>query len=174
MKKDELILLGKITRTQGFDGTLVILLEKGLSERTRELESVFVVIDGLPVPFFIEWSSGSGDLLFVRFEGYEMKEKVTDLIGCNVLAEQGVIKPAKDLLPIFLEGFRLIEKDGSPAGTILRIESYPMQLMMVVENEKGRELLVPLNEEWIIKIDRQGRTIEMDLPEGMTSINTQG
>ena len=168
---DELILLGKITRTQGFDGTLVILLEKGLSERTGELESVFVIIDGLPVPFFISWLSRSGDLLHVKFEGYELKEKVRDFTGCEVLAGKDKVTRLSDTLPLYLEGFSLENSAGSKAGTILKVVSYPMQIMLVVEDLKGSELLVPLNEDWIINIDKKGKVIKMDLPEGMTSVN---
>jgi len=168
---DELILLGKITRTQGFDGTLVILLEKGLSERTKELESVFVVIDGLPVPFFISSLNRSGDLLHVKFEGYELKEKVTEFTGCAVMVEMGKVTMSDNSLPVYLVGYMLVDSDEYLAGKIVRIASYPMQIMLVVEDVRGRELLVPLNEDWIIRIDKKGRKIMMNLPEGMTTVN---
>lgn len=171
MENDELILLGKITRSHGFDGTLVILLEKEVSEKTRELESVFVVVDGLPVPFFILSSSLSGDLLFVRFDGYELKEKVTEFIGCMVMAEAGKVSPATATLPIYLNGYRVITGQGLIVGRVKKVASYPMQVMLVVEGEMGNELLIPLNEEWITGIDKKKKILEMDLPEGMTTLN---
>jgi len=171
VKNDELILLGKITRTQGFDGTIVILLDKGVSEGIEKLESVFVVVDGLPVPFFISSSLRSGDLLLLQFEGYEIKEKVKEFTGCNVLAQSGKFSESDDILPVYLEGFSLVIGEGITAGTIIKIVSYPMQVMLVIEDEQSREILIPLNQEWIINIDKKGKILEMQLPEGITSIN---
>jgi len=39
----------------------------------------------------------------------------------------------------------------------------------VVENE-GKTVYIPISEDFITEIDEQGKTIEMDLPEGILDL----
>lgn len=172
MRGEELILLGKITKSHGFDGSLVILLEEGNSEKIKKLESVFVEVDGIPVPFFISWSSLSGRLFTVRFDGYGQKEKITEFIGCNVLArDSSRVTTLSPSLPVHITGYRVITTDGTLLGRIARILSFPMQVMLVIVGENENEILIPFNEEWIDSIDKKAKSIRMNLPDGIISLN---
>ncbi len=54
------------------------------------MESVFLEIEGRPVPFFI---SGYGifgaDILKLRFEGYDSDEKISEFVGCRIFLTFG-------------------------------------------------------------------------------------
>ena len=41
--------------------------------------------------------------------------------------------------------------------------------LFVVENE-GKTVYIPISEDFITEIDEQGKTIEMDLPEGILDL----
>ena len=49
--------------------------------------------------------------------------------------------------------------------------SMPMQYMLVLQGDEDDELLIPLNQDWIIEIDKDEKTIIMDLPDGIIRIN---
>ena len=172
MKIDELIFLGKIIKAQGFDGGLMVALEADQSEDIEDLESVFVEIDGIPVPFFIASASLSGRLFSVRFDDYESKDRVAEFIGCNMFADSGfagnILSPPA---PVYITGYRLFSRDKELIGVISQILSYPMQLMLLVEGESGGEILVPFHNDWVIKIDKKSSIVVMDLPEGILSVN---
>jgi hypothetical protein len=51
------ILIGQITKTSGFEGTVIVRLEKRSIENIPEPESVFLEIEGRPVPFLFPPSS---------------------------------------------------------------------------------------------------------------------
>ena len=51
------ILLGRILKIQGYDGTITVKLEKDFIDNIPEMESVFLEIEGKPVPFFISSSA---------------------------------------------------------------------------------------------------------------------
>ena len=79
------ILLGRITKVSGYEGAVTVKLERFFSEKLPHMESVFLEIEGRPVPFFIAGSEYSGaDILKLQFEGYESSEKVSEFIGCQV------------------------------------------------------------------------------------------
>ena len=54
MRKEDCYLLGKITRKHGLSGNIILKLDTDQPEFYKNLESIFVEINGLLVPFFIE------------------------------------------------------------------------------------------------------------------------
>ena len=49
------------------------------------MESVFLEIEGRPVPFFVSGSDYSGaDILKLRFDGYDSSDKVSEFTGCRI------------------------------------------------------------------------------------------
>lgn len=71
-----------------------------------------------------------------------------DLIGCEIVTEEGVIGRVRDV-------------DTATAGTAL----------LVLQNDGGEEILVPLAKAYLLKVDIAGKRIEMKLPEGLVEIN---
>ena len=84
------ILLGRITKVSGYEGAVTVKLERFFSEKLPHMESVFLEIEGRPVPFFIAASEYSGaDILKLKFEGYNSSEKVNEFVGCRVFLTTG-------------------------------------------------------------------------------------
>jgi 16S rRNA processing protein RimM len=165
------ILLGRILKARGFDGTVTVKLEEAFFEKIPELESVFLEIDGKPVPFFIAESESSGaDLLWLKFDGYDSLEKIIGFIGCNIFLTAGEISKS-----VFkssrLTGFTVFLPQKILLGTVNDIIENPGQVLLVLESAEGKELLIPLHEDFIISVDKRKKQIVMDLPEGLTEIN---
>jgi len=59
MRKEDCYFLGKITRRHGLAGNVILKLDTDQPELYNKLESIFVEINGLLVPFFIEKLSWS-------------------------------------------------------------------------------------------------------------------
>lgn len=177
MKRDELITLGTIVRTHGYDGTVIIKTGRDYDKEIEEMESVFVEVDGIPVPFLLTSCEAARHSLFVTFLGYGSKELVAEFTGCRVLiegvkSEKGIkSEESGNTLPLYLIGFRLTESAGKELGVITGVQSFPMQVMLIVSDPDGLELMVPLHADWIVGIDREGEVIEMNLPEGLLSAN---
>ena len=171
MKRDDLIPLGTIVRTHGYDGTVVIRRGQDSDQEKEKMESVFVEVDGIPVPFILTGCEASQQSLFVSFSGYGSREVVAEFTGCRVFVE-GVTRGEEDTsLPRHLVGYHLTEPSGKTLGIIQAVESYPMQVMLIILDPGGHEVLIPLNPDWIVRIDMTEREIVMDLPEGLLSTN---
>ena len=79
------ILLGRITKLSGYEGAVTVKLEKIFPENILPDESVFLEIEGRPVPFFIsDYEYTGADILKLSFEGYDTIEKITEFIGCRI------------------------------------------------------------------------------------------
>jgi len=84
MRKDDCYFLGKITRRHGLAGNVILKLDTDQPELYNKLESIFVEINGLLVPFFIEKSSWSKlDALNLAFKG-SSEAMVDQVLGKSV------------------------------------------------------------------------------------------
>jgi 16S rRNA processing protein RimM len=166
------ILLGKITKVYGFDGTVIVRLEKNLKAEIPVLKSVFLETDGKPVPFIISESDyQGGDILRLKFDGYSTVEKVTGFMGCRVYLTSDATSKKSDKDQGELRGYKVRLADNRFLGVVTEVIENPGQWLFNVNTTKGEEILIPLHEDLIISIDKRKKIIRMDLPEGLTEIN---
>jgi 16S rRNA processing protein RimM len=166
------ILLGRITKANGYEGAVTVKLEKVFSENIPQMESVFLEIDGRPVPFFIAESEYSGaDLLKLKFEGYDSVDKISEFTGCRVFLITST--PAENNTDDIrsLVGYSVIISENILLGTIKEVISNPGQQLLNVLSTMDKEILIPFHEHFIVCIDNENRSIVMDIPEGLTEIN---
>jgi len=166
------ILLGRITKVSGYDGAVAIRLERIFSENIPQMESVFLEIEGRPVPFFISDTEYSGaDILKLTFDGYESEEKISEFVGCKVFltTEAPGKGQSNDLQNII--NFTVNDQDDNILGTIVDIIENPGQLLLVIHSKGKKEILIPLHEDLIISFDKKKKVIIMEIPEGLIGIN---
>jgi 16S rRNA processing protein RimM len=160
--------IGRITKTYGFEGAVVVRSESGITGEPKKGEPVFVVTDGIPVPFFTrEAYQTTHDTLIISFDDYLTPESVARLKGCEVRSGAG--EEAEDDLES-LVGFTLTDTNSGLSGQITGVVRNPGQLMAVAVI-KGEEVLIPLHPDLIISVDRKRKTIRMTLPGGLISLN---
>lgn len=160
--------IGRITKSYGFEGAVVVRSESGITGEPQEGEPVFVVTDGIPVPFFIrEAYSTSRDTLIISFDDYLTAESVAHLRGCEVRTEGAEDYP-EELSE--LGGYTLTDEQSGLSGTIIDIIRNPGQLMAVAIIA-GQEVLIPLHPDLIRSVDRRHKSIRMVLPEGLIQLN---
>src|SRR5664279_32334 len=114
------ILLGRIIKIIGYEGAVAVKLEKIFTENIPRMESVFLEIEGRPVPFFISGSEYSGaDILKLSFEGYNSIEKVSEFTGCSIFLtnETTVGKNIKTDNQILI-GYKVFIKEDRLLGPI--------------------------------------------------------
>ena len=167
------ILLGRITKVSGYEGAVTIKLERNFSGNLPHMESVFLQIEGRPVPFFVSGSDYSGaDLLKLKFDGYESSDRVAEFSGCRIfLTTAGEVGNISEDYQSYA-GFKIITAEKNIIGIVTGVIQNPGQWLLNVASPEGKSLLIPLHEHFILKIDSRRKILVMDLPEGLTEINS--
>jgi len=165
-------MLGRISRATGYSGSVSVKLEKSFFDNIPELEWVFLEIDGKPVPFFISSAEYSGgDILKIRFEGYDTYEKVSEFAGCRIylttISEDNKTSGNTESIT----GFKVISGNKSLIGTVMEIIQNPGHDLLKILSPEGKEILIPFHEDFILNASDKKKTIMVDLPEGLTEIN---
>jgi 16S rRNA processing protein RimM len=167
------ILLGRITKVSGYEGAVTVKVERIFTENIPQMESVFLEIEGRPVPFFISDSEYSGaDILKLWFEGYDSVEKISEFTGCRVFLTKDTTsddqkKPDDQLLT----GYQVFTQEDALLGPVTDIISNNGQWLLNVITSKKKNLLIPFHEDLIISIDKENKTVVLDIPEGLLDIN---
>ena len=166
------ILLGRITKVSGFEGAVTIKLERFFSENLPNMESVFLEIEGRPVPFFISYSEYTGaDILKLKFEGYNSSEKVREFSGSRVFLTTGIavdnkIEDIKNLV-----GYEVLLGDNYLLGSIKEVIPNPGQWLLNVTTTANKDILIPFHDHFIVSIDNNKKLLIMNIPDGLTEIN---
>jgi len=166
------ILLGQITKVSGFEGAVTVRLERSFIDNLPQMESVFLEIEGRPVPFFISESEYSGsDILKIRFIYYESAEKINEFKGCKMYLTSGLSATEKSDDFGDLKGYGVYTDDKVFLGQVEELIQNPGQWLLNITSPDKKEILFPLHEDLIVRLDDKKKILVLKIPEGLLEIN---
>ena len=155
--------IAKVLKSNGTDGELLISFFAMDPEDLEITEPVFILFDGLPVPFFVQSLRRRGqNKALVHLNG------IFDLKDCEEVCGKDIYLPADAEAAYgegdfsFLVGWELRDA-GKSLGRIADFVDIPGNPCL--ELEDGR--LVPLHEDFITAVDEYSAVVEMELPSGL-------
>ncbi len=168
INKDNCILLGTLTKPHGTRGSLIVRFSGLKAEDIKKRGLVFVEIDGLPVPFFIEsFQEKTEDTVILKIEGIDTENKAREFLGypVYVMKDQIRIKTASKKIQD-IKGYQVIDKHLGFIGFAEEVvEMAKNPLLSVINGEK--EFLVPVHEDIILEVNDKEKIIRIDAPEGL-------
>jgi len=170
MNREDFIEFGKITKANRKTAEITIVTEIPLPDPPPALEIIFLEIDGGLVPFFLKEFDVRTNNTVGLVEDYDSPDKAQKLVGCRVFIKKELLAAGKE--EIFyreMVGFMVIDKTLGEIGRIAEIFETPHQILLQVIKD-DREILIPLVEEFILRINKRKKQLFMDLPEGLTEL----
>jgi 16S rRNA processing protein RimM len=175
MDEVSLFCLGKISKTFGYKGQVIVIANCDDPEKYKKLEFVFVDIQHERVPFFItEFNFQYKNSVELKLEDIDSSDEAQKLIGCSIyIPELEVIADAKEEFYITdLAGYEVTDVNVGYLGRINQILELPQQNIIQIFQDK-KEILIPLNEDFIKKIDFKKKSIKIAAPEGLIEFYQQ-
>lgn len=169
MDKSELFELGKVLKTFGSRGEVVVFLDVDNPEKYRKLDSVFILFNHSLIPFFIEkLQLKPKNQAVVKFHDIDHPDDAAMFAGCSLFLPLSNLPKLSGNRFYYHEvvGFEVIDKSKGPVGKVRRILELPHQAMFEIEFG-DKEILVPLVDEIIVKVDRKLKQLLIDAPEGL-------
>lgn len=172
MQKKDCFYLGTIVKKFSFKGELLAKLDTDEPELYEDLNAVFVDLRGTLVPFFIESSQlHKSDLLRIKFEDINTEADADTLIKTELYLPLAALPKLSGNKFYFHEviGFQIVDENFGPVGTIVSINDTTAQALFEIEHN-GKEILIPINDEIITKVDRGQKTITVKAPDGLIEL----
>jgi len=163
--------LGALIKSHGVKGGLVLEVELNISnEEILKMELVFVLIDKLPVPFFItEIKTHSNNKFILKFEDINDIDAADELCINTVIVEKRTFPELEKEITIKdLVGFTVINNNIS-LGEITEFIDIELNPMFQI-NKGDKELLIPANSDFFTEIIEETKTLIVNLPDGLISV----
>ena len=160
--KEEVIAIGRITRTHGKRGEIQCLTN---NEFWDNADATFLIlnIDNILVPFrVLDWRGKGSDSLIFQLDHITDEQSAQALIGCQAYMLKSDICEEDELLPTWqsLVGYRVLDTDQGELGTIVHVDETTINTLITLDNDQ----LIPLHEDFIINIDQENELLTICLP----------
>lgn len=172
MRKEDCFYLGKIVKKYSFKGEVLVKLDTDEPEIYEKMESIFIALSNNLVPFFIEKSSlHKSNLLRLKLEDVTTEADANTLMKCELYLPLEFLPKLTGNKFYFHEiiGFTMEDVSYGKVGVIKGVNDSTAQALFEVDKE-GTEILIPMNDEFIEKIDRDNKKVFVKTPEGLIDL----
>lgn len=161
--------LGYVSRTHGINGHVIIKLDVDDPNRYHGMDVVY--LGDSKTKYEIEKAELRGDSAFVLFKGHYTLSSVEDLVGNTAYLPLADL-PALDDRSLYLheaKDMEVVDEVQGSLGKVVKVYDLPHQPVAAVMIE-GKEILIPLLRQFIVRVDREKRQLFMILPDGLTDV----
>ena len=172
MQKEDCFYLGKIVSKHSFKGEVLVKLDTDEPGIYENMESVFVSIGNNLVPFFIEKCYlHKSNLLRIRLEDISSEADADRIIGSHLyLPLEFLPKLSGNKFYCHeIMGFDVIDSQHGNIGVIKGVNDSVSQALFEVEKD-DKQLLIPVADNIIDKVDRESKTLYVTTPEGLVDL----
>lgn len=172
MLKEDCFFLGTIVGKYSFKGEVLAKLDTDNPQQYKEINSVLIDTSLGLVPYFIDRSKlHKSSLMRVKFEGIDSESEAELLVKKKLFLPLEMLPPLEGNQFYYHEvtGFNAIDQFELNIGTIKTVNDSGPQPLFIIDAE-GSEILIPVHDDFIKKLDRKEQKIHLDLPEGLLNI----
>ncbi|MDB9782982.1 ribosome maturation factor RimM [Winogradskyella sp.] len=172
MKKEDCFYLGKIVKKYSFKGELLAKLDTDEPDLYDSLDAVFIDLRGNLVPFFIEACQlHKSDLLRLKLEDVNSEADADALMKTELYLPLDLLPKLEGDKFYFHEviGFSVKDKNFGDVGILKGINDSTSQALFEIDRD-GIEILIPMNDHFIDRVDRKNKTVIVDTPEGLIDL----
>jgi 16S rRNA processing protein RimM len=132
---------------------------------------LFLDIRGNLVPWMIENIHLEGNKANLKLQDVDTMEAAERLVGSILYLPVELLPKLRGNKFYYHEvtGFRVVDKTYGDVGSIERVLDLPGNPLFVIQF-KGKEILLPVTDAIIKKVDRKKKQIDVEAPEGLLEI----
>ena len=107
----------------------------------------------------------------MKFEDVTSEDDADSLVKCDVYLPLSALPKLEDDKFYFHEviGFKVTDINYGNVGIIKSINDTTAQALFEIDKD-GIEILIPMNDAFINKVDKKNKTIELNTPDGLIDL----
>ena len=168
---DEYFKIGKLVATFGISGQLVLQHSLGKKNALKDLNTFFLEEKKESfLPYFVKSVKAKTDNeIFISLEGIDTKENAQKLLRKEVwLNDSDFKKFAATTAPVSLLGYSIVA-GKEELGEVTEVIEQPHQVLCAIYIN-GKEALIPVHEDSLVKMDKKNRKLYVNLPDGLLDL----
>ena len=163
----KLVKLGRITRPHGVKGELRVVLYGRDPDNLIAQEEVWLVGTEGPRPGRMEWVRPVSGGALVKLLGVDDPEAGRRLAGIEIAVPRAALAEPEDgeYYWVDLIGLKVRDESGAELGRVVDLMETPAHDVLVIEDGRGGETLVPAVEPLVTRVDLAAGIITVRRPE---------
>lgn len=168
---DDALLVGRIARAHGNRGQVIVNLETDFPEERFKTGALLLVGDRATPRRIRDVRFHQGRPI-IGLDGIETMDEAEALAGADLRMRASLLPslPPDTFYRHDLVGCDVRDVSGVPLGTVVAVDG-PMERSCLVVNGPAGEVLIPLAADICVRVDPQGRRIDVRMPEGLLELN---
>jgi 16S rRNA processing protein RimM len=169
------LVVGRLRKPHGLKGEFTVFPltsdPAGVFAPGRRLVRMDLAGEVVGEPVEVERGKAYHREWLLKFRGLESRDDLDSWRGQFLGAPADELSPPAEgeVYVHELAGFAVRRTDGSPLGLVSAMYDLPSGLMLEVQGPK-REFLLPFKKEFVRQVDRTGRVLVVEMPEGLVDL----
>lgn len=166
------IYIGQIAKLHGYKGGVSLFLDVTHPEEYIDMESFFIEIDGILTPFFVEsFKLKNKGFAAVKFQGIDTEQEAKSLLKKKVFIPETELRELDEsnFYDHEVIGFEVEDVVKGEIGKVTAIADLKQNPLLVIEF-KDKEILLPIFDGLIVKVDRKLKRLKVKAPDGLIDL----
>jgi 16S rRNA processing protein RimM len=163
--------IGYILKPHGLKGQVTVSLDAEAPADLEDMDTIFIEKNKQLIPYFRSGISISASKAYVKFEDVNTVEQAQAISKSAIyLPKTSRPKSARgEFYDDEVIGFEVTDVTEGNLGSVIDITTAgPNKLLTLIHN--GKEVLIPVNSPFIKSINKNKKTISVELPDGFLDI----
>jgi 16S rRNA processing protein RimM len=172
MNKADCFHLGYVAKLHGYKGEVSLFLDVTNPSDYRTLDAIFIDLNDQLTPFFIEsFKLKNKGFAAAKLEGVNSEDAARKILRKNIYLPDQILPELEGVRFYDHEvvGFKVIDAKHGDVGVLEQVVDFKVNpLLQVMKDEK--EVLIPLLEGTVSKVDRKAKELHVQTPEGLIDL----
>lgn len=172
--REEIVEIGRYNKAHGVNGEISATMQCD-ADISKSFSCYISCIDGIFVPFFSEGvREKNSQTLLLKIEGIDSESDTKTLVNKEIYVLKSEFAKLSeendcDEAPVdYFLGFTIIDStDKSKVGEVVDIDDSTENVLFIVEDANGEEIMIPAAEDLVTDIDFDQKVLSMMIPEGL-------
>lgn len=174
IKLSEIAEIGRFNKPHGIKGEISVSVDGNID--LEDVKCIIVRIDGIFVPFFLKSvRPKTADTSLITIEGIDSEEKAQELTNRDIYILRSDLPEEETdedgLYASDLIGYEINDVTSGEIGVIEDINDSTQNILFIVRTPEGKELYIPVAEEFILSVDPDNGIVKTDIPVEILTLN---
>jgi 16S rRNA processing protein RimM len=175
MTIDDCFVLGYLTKAHGLAGELQALFDVDDLSQYENIDTLWVERFGSLIPYKVEYVHPlmhKRNRVIVKLAGIDHIDQAETLAKSKLYLPLSMLPPLEGENAFYYHeviGFQIIDEERGALGTVNTI--YDLESNALISMiYRGKEVLIPIHDAFILRVDRDKQSLHVRLPEGLLEV----
>lgn len=172
MNRDKCFEVGYISKTRGLKGDLIVYLDVDEPERYEGMDSILIELQNQLVPYLVSEFHLEGKKAVMHLEDVDHIDEAASFTGSKLFLPLELLPPLEEGQFYYHDviGYAIVDQKLGKLGKIKAIYDGVGNQDLIGMLYQGKEVLIPIVDNIVLKANPDTQELEVDLPEGLLDI----